>query len=143
MHRGFAMTGRRWDTDTRGRGIADARSALPSIERLAQAMASAGWVAEEAEAHLLPHLQAAAQSLGIEIRSTDSVDGAFELELARPSGSQAELRSQVMTLVGSIAEASTHVRQVGEIEFEVVTGMLPGDSPVFTAHGHLLRIRFV
>jgi hypothetical protein len=33
--------------------------------------------------------------------------------------------------------------QVGSGEFEVVTGMLPGDSPVFATHGHLLRIRFV
>ena len=48
-----------------------------------------------------------------------------------------------LALVSTIAEASTHVRQVGESEFEVVTGMLPGDSPIFAAHGHLLRFRFV
>ena len=36
----------------------------------------------------------------------------------------------------------THIRQRKEGEFEIVTGMLPGDSPVFATHGHLLRIRF-
>ncbi len=101
-----------------------------------------GWVAEDPEAHLQPHLDAAAQSLGLDILGRATVAGAFELSIARCGRSQGELRSLALALVGSIAEASTHVRQLGEADFEVVTGMLPGDSPVFAAHGHLLRIKF-
>jgi hypothetical protein len=101
-----------------------------------------GWVAEEPEAHLLPHLEQAAATLGLELRSIRSQDGIFELDLDGNGLGQRELRAAAMSLVGSIAEASTHIRQLKEGEFEIVTGMLPGDSPVFATHGHLLRIRF-
>jgi len=102
-----------------------------------------GWVAEEPEAHLLPHLERAAATLGLEIRSTRSRDGIFELDLDGNGRGQGELRAAALSLIGPIAEASTHVRQLKEGEFEIVTGMLPGDSPVFATHGHQLRIRFV
>jgi hypothetical protein len=102
-----------------------------------------GWVAEEPEAHLLPHLERAAATLGLQIRSTRSQNGIFELDLDGNDRSQAELRAAAMSLIASIAESSTHVRQLKEGEFEIVTGMLPGDSPVFATHGHQLRIRFV
>jgi len=136
-------TWRRWDTDTVGRGVADASAALPALTRLAEAMGTDGWVAEAPELHLLPHLEAAADTVGAAIRRTSTAAGAFELELDRDGRSGAETRMVTMALVSTIAEASTHVRQVGETTFEVVTGMLPGDSPAFAAHGHLLRIRFV
>jgi hypothetical protein len=135
--------GRRWDTDARGRGVGDATSALPAVKRLIEAMAADGWVAEEPETHLLPHLGSSAAALGLEIVRTATIDGAFELDLGRDGRSPAELRAVALAIVGSIAEASTHVRQVSDGEFEVVTGMLPGDSPVFAPHGHLVRIRFV
>ena len=134
---------RRWDTDTRGTGVGDGRAALPGLTRLAEAMDSPGWIAEEPEVHLLPHLQAAAETVGASILGTNAEGGAFEVELGRDGRSGAELRIVTMALVSTIAEASTYVRQVSDTEFEVVTGMLPGDSPVFAAHGHLLHIRFV
>jgi hypothetical protein len=140
---GSTTPGRRWDTDERGHGVADATAATPAVERLFETMALDGWVAEEPEAHLLPHLAATASSIGLVLRTATAEDGAFEVVIDRDGQSQGELRAQTLTLVGSIAEASTHVRQVGDGEFEVVTGMLPGDSPVFATHGHLLRIRFV
>jgi len=133
----------RWDTDTRGTGIADATPGLPALDRLADAMRLEGWVAEEPELHLLPHLEAGAETVGATIRRTSTSDGEFEVQLARGERSGAEMRMVTLALVSTIAEASTHVRQVGESEFEVVTGMLPGDSPIFAAHGHLLRLRFV
>jgi uncharacterized transporter YbjL len=79
----------------------------------------------------------------VDIRRWESVGPAFELEIARDGRSEAELRAITLALVGSIAESSTHVRQLVDGEFEVVTGMLSGDSPAFAPHGHLLRIRFV
>ena len=134
---------RRWDTDTRGTGDGDATAALPALVRLAEAMRSEGWVAEEPELHLLPHLEGAAETVGVEIQGTSTVGGIFEVDLGRGARSSAEMRMVTLALVSTIAEASTHVRQVDDGEFEVVTGMLTGDSPAFAAHGHLLRLRFV
>jgi hypothetical protein len=134
---------RRWDTDTRGSGVGDARAALPALERLAEAMATKGWIAEEPELHLLPHLRAGAETVGVEIRAAASTENVFEVELSRDGRSGAQMRAMTMALVSTIAEASSHVRQVHEAEFEVVTGMLDGDSPVFVPHGHLVRFRFV
>jgi hypothetical protein len=134
---------RRWDTDTRGVGVGDASVALPAVERLATAMTTDGWVAEEPEAHLLPQLEAGAATVGVTMNRTASSNGAFEIELARDGRTGAEMRMVTLALVSTIAEASTHVRQSAEAEFEVVTGMLPGDSPVFAPHGHVLRFRFV
>ena len=113
------------------------------MEQLLDAMSLDGWVAEEPQAHLLPHLTAAASALGLDLRTSTATDGAFEIEIEGNGRRQAELRAATMALVGSIAEASTHVRQVDDGAFEIVTGMLPGDSPAFATHGHLLRIRFV
>jgi hypothetical protein len=134
--------GRRCDRDTRGRGVGDARSALPAVERLAEAMTIDGWVAEEPEAHLVPHLETAAEALGLQIILKGLIDEAFELQIAGDGRSQGELRAAPINLAGSIAETSTHVRQIADGAFEVVTGILPGDNPAFATHGHLLRIRF-
>ena len=136
-------TGRRWDTDERGRGVGDAKTALPELHRLGESMAQDGWVAEEPDAHLLPHLLSAAAALGVRVLGTQTTDAAFEVEVGRDGRSQAEVRASALALVGAIAEASTHVRQASDGDFVVVTGMLPGDSTTFEPHGHLLRIRFV
>ena len=53
------MTSKRWDTDERGTGAGHARDAAPAVQRLVDAMQQDGWVAEEPEAHLLPHITAA------------------------------------------------------------------------------------
>jgi len=45
-------------------------------------------------------------------------------------------------LIAAVAEASTSVREVRPDEYEVVTGMLPGDG-AFATHGHVLRIRAI
>ena len=47
-----------------------------------------------------------------------------------------------MRLVGHVSEGSTFVRErrlQDALEFEVATGMMPGESG-FTGHGHVLRI---
>jgi hypothetical protein len=47
------------------------------------------------------------------------------------------IRAAIFTLVGSISEPATYVRQRGRT-FEVVTGFVEGDS-TFAPHGHTLR----
>src|SRR6266566_4473303 len=50
---------RRWDTDDRFTGVADASAFADAIEELAALARRPGWVAEEPEAHLVPHLRGA------------------------------------------------------------------------------------
>jgi len=101
----MATPGKRWDTDTRGTGIADAAAGLPALDLLADAMRTAGWVAEEPELHLLPHLEAGAETVGATIRRTSAADGAFEVELERDERSGPEMRMVTMALVSTVAEA--------------------------------------
>jgi hypothetical protein len=56
----------RWDSDERGDGVADATALVPGAEELLDAMRRPRWVAEEPEAHLLPHLvQACARAKAV------------------------------------------------------------------------------
>ena len=132
---------RRWDTDERGHGTRDAAVARPAVESLLEAMSTDRWVAEEPEQHLLPHLTAAAAAVGADLLDAQTVNGVLEVRVRRGGRSPRDLRQLVFVLVGSLAEASTHVRQEGDGRFEVVTGMLEGDGD-FAPHGHLLRLRF-
>ncbi len=132
--------GRRWDDDTVGVGVRDASEARPAVEALLAAMSRRGWVAEDPEAHLLPHLREHAARAGIEISAVAVDDGVLELTVAIPDQSPGAVRYAVVALVAAIAEASTHVRELPDRTFEVVTGMLPGDGS-FAPHGHLLRVR--
>jgi hypothetical protein len=106
------------------------------------------WVAEDAPVHLLPALQAVLQGgqLPLQlIKAQTAPDGTFVLDLAW-AGEPPSWRSQreaVFTLIGSIAETCTYVREqpaANGREFEIVTGQLPGDGP-FGEHGHTLRLR--
>src|SRR4029078_13649802 len=58
------MAGRRWDTDERGHGVGPGDAFSPNVQELTDALPGSGWVAEEPEAHLLPHLQAACDEPG-------------------------------------------------------------------------------
>jgi hypothetical protein len=53
---------RRWDNDTRGRGVADGGWIAPGVRRLLGALAEADWVAEDPDVHLLPHLRRACEA---------------------------------------------------------------------------------
>jgi hypothetical protein len=141
------MDGRRWDIDERGYGVASGDAFSPNIEELADAVRDAGWVAEEPEAHLLPHLQAASAAPGSPwtIVSWAIDDGAFVVEMTwdGPRGHKESLRADAFAILGRIAEHTTHVRQRtfdDRVEFEMATGTLAGETR-FVPHGHLVRLR--
>jgi hypothetical protein len=131
----------RWDPDERGRGIADAIALAPGVRELAGALTVEDWVAEEPEAHLLPHIQRACADAGLELLGHE-VDGAvFVVRVAwTQERGPAEARAAAFAIVGSFAENATSVRVRDDNRtFEVVTGVLDGDSR-FAPHGHMVRI---
>lgn len=132
----------RWDDDERGHGVGDARAYVAGASELIEAMDAPDWVAEDPDAHLLPHLAAACESLPLALRgSRTSGDGTLEVELKLqgPTG-MGEIRRGVYALVGSVAESASYVRQRGDaggdLTFEFVTGELDGR---FAPHGHTVR----
>ena len=134
----------RWDGDTRSRGVADAAAFAEGAAELVESMRLPDWVAEEPEAHLLPHLRAACDGLPLELMETRVLDdGAFEVELnyTGENGGIGATRQAVYELIGSIAETATYVRQrrdEGSVAFELVTGII-GEDAHFEPHGHTVR----
>jgi hypothetical protein len=138
------MTQRRWDTDERGRGVGDARASLPAIQQLAELAGSEAWVAEDAATHLLPALRERVDASVLTISSVEvRPDGGLLVRLASPvKQSRRELRRAVWAILGAVAELTTLVRetQSGDtVNFEVVTGIPPGEGP-YATHGHTLRL---
>lgn len=140
----------RWDTDARGIGVADAHAWQSTIATLSALVTEDGWVAEQPEAHLLPHLAGAASADGRLrlIGATTGPSGEFVVDLdwiGDPTAARRDRRTALYTLVGSIAESVTVIRgpsgTAGE-ELEVLTGGPLGDSP-FGSHGHTIRIRLI
>jgi hypothetical protein len=136
---------RRWDTDERGHGVADAKANLPAIQLLMELAGLADWVTEDPEAHLLSKMRAKVEAAGMIIKSVAvEPDGALSLKLeALDKKRPRELREAVWTILGGVAELSTHVHETqaeGSVLFEVVTGIPPNQGP-FATHGHTLRIR--
>jgi hypothetical protein len=136
----------RWEGDRTGRGIGDAAGFADAATELVAAMRTPEWVAEEPEAHLLPHLETACRQLPLKLESSAVADdGTFnvELEWHGDGDSVGQVRSAVYTLLGSVAETASYIRQRredGALVFEVVTGMV-GDDITFAPHGHALRLR--
>lgn len=138
-------TSKRWDTDTRGQGVGDARTGVPAIQQLVELANSLNWVTEDPEAHLLPGLQRAGEGSGLTLTTaTVESDGALTIQLtASRMLTRREIRQAVWAILGGVAELSTFVRETGAAEtvsFDVVTGVAPGDGQ-FASHGHTLRLR--
>ena len=139
----------RWDPDERGIGVADARAHLERLDGLRAAAAEDGWVAEEPEVHLLPHIVrhlADGAPFTLEGATTDP-DGTFVVAvrwIGPFDAGRGTVRTAAYALIGGIAESTTAITQTdddqGRRVFEVVTGMLAGESP-FAPHGHTLRLR--
>ena len=106
-------------------------------------MREPGWVAEDPDVHLLPHLKRACEQLPFELADTRVDDGVHVVRLAwKGERSIGQVRAAIFALLGSIAESATYVRQRNEddeLEYEVVTGMLA--DPHFAPHGHTLILR--
>src|SRR5690349_7799946 len=77
----------RWDPDERGIGVGDARAHLEVLDALRRVTVEPGWVAEEPENHLEPHLRAASGPLAID-DAVAAPDGTFEVQVrwAGPPG---------------------------------------------------------
>ncbi len=138
------MTRRRWDNDERGGGVADARASLPAIQQLARLAEATDWVAEDPEAHLLPALRERVSSSGMKLSAFEvQPDGLLLVRLASPVKlSRRELRQAVWSILGGVAELTTLVSETqsgDQVNFEVVTGIPPGEGP-FATHGHTLRL---
>jgi hypothetical protein len=138
---------RRWDNDARGIGVADARAWQPLVASLAEAADTDGWIAEDPETHLLPHLVAAAERGPARIRRAETdPDGTFVVELTWIGPSEptrGAVRAVLFDLVGAIAETVTLVHEPPAArgrELEVLTGATDGDGG-FAGHGHALRFR--
>jgi hypothetical protein len=136
----------RWDGDERGRGIASGDAFGGHLTDLVGLMADPGWVAEEPEAHLLPHLQAACDEptslLHLDHAWSDGEIFVVELSATQPELSVGHLRHAAIVLAAAIAEESTYIRQLRNgdlLEFDVVTGSTPEGR--FAPHGHLVRLR--
>jgi hypothetical protein len=143
---------RRWDIDERGEGVGDASAEARRVDDLRALAERPGWVTEEPEAHLWPHLERAIQEPSSPWVSADhsiDPDGRLIVDLvhapAEADRARAGLQADVLRLVGLVIEGATFV----EIEerglddtlvIDVVTGMLDDQTP-FKAHGHTLRFR--
>ena len=104
---------RRWDTDTRGRGIGDGEWIVPAVQRLLAALASPGWVAEEPDVHLLPHLRLACDAPGSPwaLKGAELQEAVYvvTVEWFRPQPRLRQLRADAVALIGTVVEGSTFV----------------------------------
>ena len=136
----------RWDIDVRKVGVADAHAWRPLAASLADVTETDGWVAEEPEAHLLPHLVAAAEAGPLRIRRAETdPDGTYVVELrwiGAGEPTRRAIRSAMFALVATVAETVTLIHEppaARGLEVEVLTGSLDGDGP-FAGHGHTIRL---
>ena len=137
----------RWEGDRMGHGIGDGAWIASSVQRLLDALSESNWIAEDPDAHLLPHLRSSIDGSGSpwSLLSADLLHGVYvvALEWSRPQGRIRDLRADVYSLLGAMAESATYVHQHTEGEtiiYDVATGMLPGDSH-FAPHGHAVQFR--
>jgi hypothetical protein len=134
---------KRWDTDARFTGVADAGVFADAVQELAQLSRRPGWVAEEPDVHLVPHLQNASVP-GVRVLACHTGDdGVLNVSAEHgPGDSRREIRTQAWALLGHIAEplGSVHEHRAGDaVVFDVITGM-PSQSGPFATHGHTLRL---
>ncbi len=135
----------RWDIDEVGHGMASGADVAPDAELLAAALRLDDWIAEQPEAHLLPHIErACADRASLARLAGWSVDAdgtlVVRLEPVSPDLDRGAWRTFVFGLVGAVAESRTLVRVERDgYTVDVVTGVVDGDT-AFAAHGHRLRI---
>jgi hypothetical protein len=143
----------RWDGDERGHGVGDAARFVAGAGELVAAFSQSAWVAEQPEIHLRPHIEAWCQRDQRFALIDDHTDeaGAYilDLEWRGAIGSVGKARAAVFSLIGSVAESTTYVRQrrvtapgdgsTTKLQFEVGTGELAPDTR-FASHGHVVVV---
>ena len=133
---------KRWDTDARFVGVTDASAFAAAIEELAALARRPGWVAEQPEAHLVPHLLSAGVAGLRLLDCTIGDDGVLNVAAeCGPDASRHDIRRLAWTLMGTVAEPAASVREHREgdgVVFDVVTG-IPEGGP-FASHGHTIRL---
>jgi len=139
-----AAARKRWDTDDRFTGVADASGFAAAVDELAALARRPGWVAEEPEVHLIPHLNGAETGLRV-LDCAAAADGALDVTARRAAGAgQRDVRRQAWALLGAVAEPAASVRERRDgdaVVFEMITGV-PDGAP-FASHGHTLRLRIL
>jgi hypothetical protein len=131
---------RRWDVDERFTGIASGAAAAPHVQDLLHHTERDGWVTEQPEAHLLPHLRDPGAPFRI-VSERLLGDGVYELTVSPAEPSQGiDVLRQAIRFLAAIAEPAFFVRQVDATTIDCATGVLDGDPPGFAAHGHLIRL---
>jgi hypothetical protein len=136
-------TGRRWDSDTRFVGIADAHPIAGDVRRLAAACTQPGWITEEADTYVGFPLRDACDLPGSPwhwIAASQRSDGTYVVDLDHTDATSGEIWEDALQLLSAVAEDSFHVRRVDDHTVECITGMLPGDGS-FAPHGHTVRLR--
>jgi len=93
---------RRWDTDERFSGVADASGLAAAVDELAALARRPGWVAEEPEAHLVPHLTSARTGLQV-LDCVVAAGGVLDVT-ARPAAgaAQRDVRREAWALIGAV-----------------------------------------
>ena len=134
---------RRWDTDQRTIGSADARAAVAPLQRLLAACLRPGWVTEDPGTYVglaLRHQCDTVDSAWRWVGESQNEDGFYVVDVEHLPASDHQLWEDAICLLSAVAEDSFHVRRVDDRTVECVTGMLDGDGK-FASHGHAIRLR--
>jgi len=143
---GTVNSRKRWDTDDRFVGVADASVFAVAVDELAALARRPGWVAEEPEAHLVPHLRGA-DVAGLRLLDCSGGDDGVLDVVAEysPDDGRRDIRRRAWELIGAIAEPAASVREhadAGTVVFDIITG-IPEDSGRFASHGHTIRLTLI
>jgi hypothetical protein len=143
----------RWEGDDRGRGIGEAVQLVEGAKELITSFTQPGWVTEQPELHLRPHVEEWCRQDGrlalTDAHNNDSNAYILDVQWLGESLGVGEARAAVFCLIGSFAESATYVRQrrisgdaresAQTLQFEVGTGELAPDAR-FDPHGHVVMI---
>jgi hypothetical protein len=106
----MADSRKRWDTDHRFVGVADASAFAPAVEELAALARRPDWVAEDPEIHLVPHLRGASVDGMRIVETRTGEDGVLAVDAeCDPGASRGELRRRAWVLIGTVAEPAASV----------------------------------
>jgi hypothetical protein len=92
---------KRWDTDQRFAGVADASAFAAGVEELAELARRPGWITEEPEMHLVPHLRDANID-GLQLVDCQTADDGVLAVTATydPGARRSDIRRRAWALLG-------------------------------------------